>query len=236
MELQGKNAIITGGSRGIGYAIARRFVREGINVVITARTTKALEQAAEELAEAGEGEVSAIPGDVSNHGHVVQLVKDTLEQYEAIDILVNNAGIGVHGSVDELSGADFQRVLEINLLGTFLLTHEVLPHMKERQSGYIYNIASYAGVKGLPGSGAYGASKAGIIRFSESLQREVTEDRIKVMAICPAFVETQMAEHSGVNSDEMIQPEDIAETILYYLRLSPATVIRQIVLERFGSV
>jgi len=126
--------------------------------------------------------------------------------------------------------------MEVNLLGTFLLCRHVLPQMKKQGSGYIFNVASYAGVKGLPGSGAYGASKAGIIRLSESLQREVTADNIKVTAISPAYVQTEMADDDDVSDTEMIQPSDIAETIFYILRLSHSAVVRQIVLERFGSV
>ncbi len=236
MSLEGKTALITGGSRGIGYAVAKRFKKQGANITITARTTEQLDKAAHELNQIESGEIFAIPGDVSNDNHVHELVTDTINHYGSIDILVNNAGISKHARLHELSEDDFRQIMEINLYGVYLLCHKVLPHMLERQSGFIFNIASYAGTTGLPGSGAYGASKAGVINMSKSLQREVKDDNIKVMAICPGYVYTDMAKDSGVEREKMIQPEDIAETMVYAMNLSDSALVQQIVLERFGSI
>jgi 3-oxoacyl-[acyl-carrier protein] reductase len=236
MNLQGKTALITGGSRGIGYAIARRFKEEGANVGITARTTEELDQAASRLNEIDSGSVFAIPGDVSNDNHVNELVSDILKHYDTIDILVNNAGISGHAKLHEMPEDKFRYIMEVNLFGVYLLCNRVLPHMLDKNSGFIFNIASYAGTKGLPGSGAYGATKSGVITMSESLQREVKDNNIKVMAICPGYVYTDMAKNSGVDKEDMIQPEDIAETMLYAMRLSQSTLVQKIILERFGSI
>lgn len=236
MVLQDKTALVTGGSRGIGYTVAKRFLQEGANVVITARSTDQLENAAGRLQSLGAGKVMALPGDVSKKRHVTRWIDETLEAFETIDILVNNAGIMRSAPVDELSMEDFQKVLEVNLQGVFLMCNRVVPHMKQQNNGYIFNLASYAGVTGLLGSGAYGASKAGIIRFGETLQREVADYGIKVTSISPAYVYTDMAGDSGVTQDEMIQPDDIVETMLYIMRLSKSALVRNVIMERYGQL
>lgn len=236
MNVQDKTALITGGSRGIGYAVAERLKSEGANVVITARTTSQLDAAAESLNKIEAGNIFAVPSDVSKEALVDELVEDTIKEYGQIDILVNNAGISGHGKVHDITPHEAKKVLDINLFGVYLLCHKVIPHMTERELGFIFNISSFAGTKGLPGSGVYGASKAGIIKLSESMQRDLKNFGIKVTAICPGYVYTDMAESSGVKKDEMIQPSDIAETMLYIMRLSESALVQKIVLERFGSV
>ncbi|HKJ66723.1 MAG TPA: SDR family oxidoreductase [bacterium] len=236
MDLQEKTALITGGSRGIGYAVAERFLREGANVVITARNTDGLEKAAEQLHQIPAGAITTVPGDVSHEYHVDKWIDTTLKEYGSIDVLVNNAGISRNAEVHRLSSEDFKAVQDTNLFGTFLMCHKVLPTMKNQQRGFIFNMASFAGTKGLPRSGAYGSSKAGVIRLSETLQRELKEDNIKVTAICPGYVYTEMTESTGVPQTEMIQPEDIPETMMYVMRLSGASLVQRIVIERFGSI
>ncbi len=205
-------------------------------MVIAARNTDGLEAAAEQLNQIPAGSITTMPGDVSHEYHVDKWIQTTLEQYESIDILVNNAGISRNAEVHRLSSEDFKAVQDTNLFGTYLLCHKVIPTMKEQQRGYIFNMASFAGVKGLPRSGAYGSSKAGVIRLSETLQRELKEDNIKVTAICPGYVYTEMTERTGVPQADMIQPEDVPETMLYVMRLSRASLVQRIVIERFGSV
>jgi len=236
MDLHGKTALITGGSRGIGFTVAEEFAKVGMNIVITARTANDLEEAAEKLQALGDGKILTIPGDISNERHVNRWIEYTLEGFGSIDVLVNNAGIMRRGSVEMLKLKDYRRVLEINLQGVFLMCNKVVPQMKKQGGGYIFNMASYAGIKGLLGSGAYGASKAGVIRFTETLQREVAEDNIKVTAISPAYVYTDMAKDADVAQEEMIQPEDIAETMLYIMRLSKSAVVRNVVIERYGQL
>ncbi|MCF7803971.1 MAG: SDR family oxidoreductase [Candidatus Marinimicrobia bacterium] len=236
MDVTGKTAVITGGSRGIGFSVAQRFAEADMNIVLTARTPDDLEQAADKLRKLGSGEVITLPGDVSNERHVDQWIEDILGDFDSIDVLVNNAGIMRRGSVEELTLGDYREVLEVNLEGTFLMCNRIVPQMKKQNGGYIFNMASYAGTKGLLGSGAYGASKAGVIRFSETLQREVAENNIKVTAISPAYVYTDMAKDADVNREEMIQPEDIAETMLYVMRLSKSAVVRNVVIERYGQL
>ncbi|MBS1271272.1 MAG: 3-oxoacyl-[acyl-carrier-protein] reductase [Candidatus Marinimicrobia bacterium] len=236
MDLQEKTALITGGSKGIGFTVAVQFARAGMDIGITARTAADLEQAAEKLQSLGDGKILTMPGDVSNERHVDQWIEDTLEDFDSIDVLVNNAGIMRRGSVEDLTLEDYRRVLEINLQGTFLMCNKTVPQMKKQGGGYIFNMASYAGMKGLLGSGAYGASKAGVIRFTETLQREVAEDNIKVTAISPAYVYTDMANDAEVTKEDMIQPADIAETMLYIMRLSKAAVVRNVLIERYGQL
>jgi len=189
MELTGRVAIITGGTKGIGRAIAEALVAAGANVSICARREDELQKAISELNKLSEGRV--------------------------VDILVNNAGIGLFTTVESMSPDDFRAVLETNVFGVFYCCHEAIPLMKQRGGGYIINISSLAGANPHPKMAAYNASKFGLNGFSEALMQEVRHDGIKVSYIMPGSVNT---EFGGDEPDEtkswQLQPQDIARVVL----------------------
>ena len=234
-DLKGQVALITGGSSGIGLAIASTLVDEGMIVAITAREPKRLEKAATVLRAKG-GKVIAAPADVSQSSDVTAFVDQVIDEAGRIDLLVNNAGIYKLGEIVNLSEADWDAVLDINLKGAFLCTKAVFPIMKEQQSGYVINISSVAGKTGFGGASAYCASKFGMIALTESLLEEGVKHHIRSTAICPGYVATPMVAEVGVPQEEMIPPEDIAKLVSSLLHLAPHTVIREIVVNRTGSV
>jgi 3-oxoacyl-[acyl-carrier protein] reductase len=233
--LRGQVAIITGGGSGIGLAIAAAVMAEGMAVTLAGRDRKKLERAAAQLGQK-DHTVLIVATDVSYAPQVERMVAETLERFGRIDLLVNNAGTYREGEVAELTEADWDTVQAVNLKGAFLCAKAVLPVMKRQRSGYIVNIASVAGKTGFGGAAAYCASKFGMIGLSQSLLEEVVGDRIKVTAICPGYVDTPMVAGVSVPGSEMIPPEDIGRLVVGLLRLSPNTVIKEIVVERKGSI
>lgn len=228
-------ALITGGSSGIGFAIAQALLTEGMTVAITAREPKRLETAAAALRAKG-GRVIAVPMDVSQASEVAAFVDQVMDEVGRIDLLVNNAGIFKGGEIADLSEADWDAVQDINLKGAFLCTKAVLPIMKTQHSGYVINISSVAGKTGFGSASAYCASKFGLIALTESLLEEGVKDGIRATAICPGYVATPMVAEVDVPQAEMIPPEDIAKLVQSLLHLAPLTVIREIVVNRVGSV
>ncbi len=215
MNLNGKTAIVTGGTKGIGRAIAEALVREGASVCISARHEDEVERATSELGNMGEGNVTGAVCDVRDYEEVKALVAHTVAELGGVDFLINNAGIGLFASVEDLSPEDFRAVLETNLFGVFYCCHEAIPQMKQRGGGYIINISSLAGVNAHPQMAAYNASKFGLNGFSEALMQEVRHDGIKVSYIMPGSVNTNFGgqEPSAEKSWEL-QPADIAQTVL----------------------
>jgi 3-oxoacyl-[acyl-carrier protein] reductase len=228
-------AVITGGSSGIGLAIARAVAAEGMAVAIAARESKRLKQTAAELEQAGAA-VLAVPADVAKAGDVTRLVDLTMARFGRIDLLVNNAGTYREGNIDELTEAEWDEVQGVNLKGAFLCTKAVLPIMKRQRSGYVVNIASVAGKTGFGGSSAYCASKFGMVGLTESLLEEGVGHNIRATVICPGYVDTPMVAGVSVPGSEMIPPEDIGQLVVGLLRLAPVTVIKEIVVQRTGSV
>jgi NAD(P)-dependent dehydrogenase (short-subunit alcohol dehydrogenase family) len=210
MNLNGKNAIVTGGTKGIGRAIAAALIREGLSVCIAARKQSEIDTAIQELGGSAIGFVC----DVRRHEQVKGLIEHTVKQLGGLDILVNNAGIGIFETVEETSPEDFRAVLETNLCGVFYCCHEAIPEMRRRGGGYIINISSLAGVNAHPRMAAYNASKFGLNGFSEALMQEVRHDRIKVSYIMPGSVNTEFGLDTA--SDEkswQLTPEDIARVV-----------------------
>jgi NAD(P)-dependent dehydrogenase (short-subunit alcohol dehydrogenase family) len=234
-HLKGQVAVVTGGSSGIGFAIARALAAEGMAVTIGARNPERLKGAAKEL-EGDGGRVLAVRTDVGNPSQAADLIARAEKAFGRIDVLVNNAGIGTWGMIDELSGTDWDRVQSVNLKGAFLCTKAVLPVMKRQRSGYIVNISSVSGKEGSAGGSAYSASKFGLIGFTQSLIEEGVPHNIRATALCPGYVATPMVEDVGIPPGEMIPPEDIARLVVGLLHLSPVTVIREIVVERTGAI
>ena len=235
MKLDDGVALITGGSRGIGLAIAEALAREGMRIAICARSADGLQKAESRLNSIGHGAL-ILQADVSDAAQVEQLVEQVNTKYQGIDLLVNNAGIGRWGTVEEFEEGDWDAVLDVNLKGVFLCSQAVFPPMRERGGGYIINIASYSGKQGMAGLGAYCASKFGVVGFTETLIREGKPHNIRATAICPGLVATEMTAGSSVPPDEMMRPDDIAKTVLYLLSLSDVTSVQEVVLRRQGSI
>ena len=214
LNLTGKSAIVTGGSRGIGRAIAKALVAAGANVAITARIEADLENAIAELNTIGPGTVSGYVCDVRNYDRV----KSLFAAFGSVDILINNAGIGIFSSVESMSPEDFRAVLETNVFGVFYCCHEAIPLMRQRGGGYIINISSLAGANPHPQMAAYNASKFGLNGFSEALMQEVRHDGIKVSYIMPGSVNTEFGgDEPSDQKSWQIQPEDIAQVVMNLL-------------------
>ena len=215
MNLNGKTAIVTGGTKGIGRAIAEALVRGGMNVCISARHEEEIERAVDELNGLSEGGVAGAVCDVRDYEEVKALIEHTVEEFGGVDVLVNNAGIGLFAKVEEMPPEDFRAVLETNLFGVFYCCHEAIPQMKRRGGGYIINISSLAGTNAHPQMSAYNASKFGLNGFSEALMQEVRHDGIKVSYIMPGSVNTDFGGDEA--SDEkswQLQPCDIARVVI----------------------
>lgn len=222
-----KTAIITGAGRGIGRATALALANEGVAVGLIARTETDLERLAQEIRSL-RGRAAYAVADVSDPVQVESAVRKLTQQIGTIDILINNAGIGKYGKFMELETEDWQSMLNINLMGMVHMTKAVLPQMIDKQQGDIVNISSSSGLKGTSGSSAYSASKFAVLGMSESLMQEVRPDNIRVFAMAPSRVVTDMT-NSGHETEEekrkFMQPEDIAEFIVSQLKLNPRIFI-----------
>jgi len=215
MDLKGKVAIVTGGSRGIGRAIAEALVLEGVDVCISGRTRSEIDRTVVALAGLKKGRITGIVCDVCDHSQVTALFDRTVEDLGGVDILVNNAGIGIFSTVEEMSPEDFRAVLETNLFGVYYCCHEAIPLMKQRGGGYIINISSLAGTNAHPRMAAYNASKFGLNGFSEALMQEVRHDATKVSYIMPGSVNTEFGgDEPGEEKSWQLQPIDIARVVI----------------------
>jgi NAD(P)-dependent dehydrogenase (short-subunit alcohol dehydrogenase family) len=221
-------ALITGGSSGIGLAIARMLRDEDFDLTLASRHPEKVEAAAKEL-----GAV-AVAADVADEAACERLVAEHRERFGRLDMLVNSAGIGIAGTVEGLSAKHLDLTIGVNLRGLFLMTQKAIPLLRESR-GWIVNLASIAGTLPTPGLSAYGATKAAVISLTRTLNEELDGDGVRAVAICPGFVDTPMAEWSGIPGEQLIQPEDCAEIVRMLLRLSPYARIPQVVIERGGS-
>ena len=211
VDLTGKSAIVTGGTRGIGRAIATKLVGVGANVAITGRIESEIENAISELNKIGPGTVSGYVCDVRNYDRV----KSLFAAFGGVDILINNAGVGIFSSVESMSPEDFRAVLETNVFGVFYCCHEAIPLMRQRGGGYIINISSLAGANPHAEMAAYNASKFGLNGFSEALMQEVRHDGIKVTYIMPGSVNTEFGgDEPSEQKSWQLQPDDIARVVL----------------------
>lgn len=222
------SALVTGGSSGIGLAIARMLRGEGYGLTLAARTVERLESAAAEL------DAAPVALDVRDEDACAALVAAHLERHGGLDVLVNSAGVGIAGRIGDMSAKQFDLQQAVNLRGAFLVTREALPALREAR-GYVVNLASIAGTIPTPGLASYGAAKAALIALTRSLDREEAENGVRATALCPGFVDTRMAEWTGIPGDEMIQPEDCAELVRVLLRLSPSARVPVLVIERAGE-
>lgn len=222
--LEGKTALVTGGSRGIGLAIARRLGEMGGNVSICARDAERLDHATRQLTQEGIRTVG-VHADVTRAADVELLVQKTQTSLGPIEVLVNNAGTGYFGPVQEASEANWDGVLDTNLKGVFLMTRAVAPGMIERRSGHVINIASLAGKNAFAGGSIYCASKWGLLGFTYSAAEDLRTYGIRVSAICPGSVATEFGPHRGKSIERMLQPEDVAHAVEMLVTQSPQSFI-----------
>ena len=223
-----RSALITGGSSGIGLAIGRMLREEGFELTLASRTAEKVEAAASDL------EATAIAADVSKPEDCERVVREHVERAGGLDLLVNSAGVGIAARVEDVQLKHIDRQLNINLRGLVLVSQAAIPHLRKTK-GWIVNLASIAGTQPVPILPIYAATKAAVISLTHSLNADLDDEGVRAIAICPGFVDTPMADFSGLSGEEMIQPEDCAEVVRMCLRLSPRARVPQVVIERVGS-
>ena len=229
MELAGKVAIVTGGTKGIGRAIADSLVRSGVHTSICGRNEHELHKAVSDLNKLDVARATGTVCDVRNYGDISALFDHTIQTFGGVDILINNAGIGIFATVENMSPEDFRAVLETNVFSVFYCCHQAIPHMRKRGGGYIINISSLAGANPHPKMAAYNASKFGLNGFSEALMQEVRHDGIKVSYIMPGSVNTEFGGDTPDTSKSwQLQPEDIAKTVLDLLSFSDRSLASRV--------
>ena len=219
--LDGKVALITGGSKGIGFAIAEALVSQGARVMITGRNAADLERAQSRL---GPRALST-SADARLAEEVERAVQATVAGHGGLDVLVNNAGIGIFKNAADMSAAEWQAIIDTNLTGVFHYCHAAIPHLRRRGGGWIVNISSLAGKNPFTGGAAYCASKAGLNAFSEALMQEVRYDNIRVTYVMPGSVATGFSGRGEPGkADWKIQPEDIGQMVLDLLEMPPRSL------------
>lgn len=227
-NLQNKTALITGGGRGIGRATALALAKEGVNIGLIGRTAANVEKVAEEVKALGVKAAFAT-ADVKDAEQVNQAVAQVKEQLGDIDILINNAGISKFGGFLDLSADEWENIINVNLMGVYHVTRAVLPEMIERKAGDIINISSTAGQRGAAVTSAYSASKFAVLGLTESLMQEVRKHNIRVSALTPSTVASDMSIELNLtdgNPEKVMQPEDLAEYMVAQLKLDPRIFIK----------
>lgn len=227
-DLKNKNALITGAGKGIGKAIAIALAKEGVNVILIARTQTDIDQLADEASNLGVKSL-ALAADVSDINSINSAVEKALAKFKTIDILINNAGIAAFGKFMELEPAEWEKIIQVNLMGTYYTTRAVIPNMIERQTGDIINISSTAGLNGNALTSAYSASKFAVLGLTDSLMQEMRKHNIRVSALTPSTVATDMAKDLNLtdgNPEKVMQSEDIAELLIAQLKLNRRVFIK----------
>ncbi|WP_366247536.1 3-ketoacyl-ACP reductase [Terribacillus aidingensis] len=225
-SLQGKRAIITGGGRGIGKALAEALAAEGVHIGLIGRTEEHVKAVAASINEVKTAYAAA---DVSSLEDVTAAVNKVKEELGGIDILINNAGIAKFGGFMDLDPEEWKHIIDVNLMGVYNVTRALLPDLIEQKSGDIINISSTAGQKGAPATSAYSASKFGVLGLTESLAMEVRKHNIRVTALTPSTVATDLAIENKLtdgNPEKVMQSEDIAEFVVAQLKLNSRTFIK----------
>lgn len=224
IDLEGRTAFVTGGTKGIGLAVAEALLSHGAAVFICARDAKEVESVVVRLS--SQGSVAGSACNVRSESDVGRVIEECESAFGGIDILINNAGIGIMGkTVEEITPEEFRATLETNLFGVYYACHHALPGLRKRGGGYIINISSLAGQNAHPRMAAYNASKFGLNGFTEALMQEVRQDNIKVSYICPGSVNTAFGNDTpSPDKAWQIQPEDVAEIVLDLLKMNPRTL------------
>jgi NAD(P)-dependent dehydrogenase (short-subunit alcohol dehydrogenase family) len=233
-------ALVTGGSSGIGLAVARALGEDGYGITLSARRPDKLEAAAEDLR--GDGiDVEAVPANMAKEEEVQSLAEAHKDRWGRLDVLMNNAGVGIGSPIAETATKKLDMQLDVNLRSVYLMTREVIPLLKEagaeHKKALIVNTASIAGKQGQGWLAAYSATKFGVVGLSQAMHQELAQEGIQVTALCPGFVATAMTDwvEGEVPKEQMIQPEDIAEAIRYLLRTSPNCIVPEIQFIRPGD-
>ncbi|MFH5186902.1 3-ketoacyl-ACP reductase [Paenibacillus sp. TAB 01] len=222
MSLQNKTAILTGAGKGIGKAAAIALAKEGVHLGLIARNSADLESLHQQLQSEHGVRVFFAAADVADKAQVDAAVSALTEQLGSVDILINNAGTATFGTVVDMDPAEWERIIQVNLMGTYYVSRAVLPTMLKQNEGSIINIASTAGERGFATGSAYCASKFAVLGFTEALLQEVRKSNIRVTALTPSTVNTELAANAGLSigdEDRMMQPEDVAELITAALKL-----------------
>jgi NAD(P)-dependent dehydrogenase (short-subunit alcohol dehydrogenase family) len=234
-------AIVTGGSSGIGLEIARMLLGEGYGVTVAARRPEKLEQAVADLSSDGR-EIASVAGSMADEAVIRQVVATHRERFGRLDVLVNNAGVGIGAPVGEIQTKHLDMQLDVNLRAVVLFYRECVELLRaaaaEHHAALVVNTASISGKAGEAWLSVYSATKAGVICFTEAMNKELGQEGIKSCALCPAFVDTPMTDFikENVAAQDMIRPQDIAEAVRMLLRVSPACVIPEIVFQRPGAI
>ena len=224
-SIEGKRAIVTGGTRGIGYAIAESLLSAGVSVAICGRSKDGVVDATDRLA--AKGRVVGRAVDVANPSDVSTFFELVDSEFGGIDILVNNAGVGIFRSVAELSIEEWKTLLDVNLSGVFYCSREALARMRNSEGGFIVNISSLAGKNPFAGGGAYNASKFGLNGFSEAMMLDHRQDNVRVSYVMPGSVDTDFSPRSE-RASWKIAPEDVAEIVLHILTMPARTLISRV--------
>jgi NAD(P)-dependent dehydrogenase (short-subunit alcohol dehydrogenase family) len=235
-----KAALVTGGSSGIGLAIARALGEDGYGLTVSARRPEKLEAAVEDLSSA-RLEVQGVPANMADEEQLASLVAAHEERFGRLDVLINNAGVGIGEAMDSLTTKYVDMQLGVNLRAVILMTRECLPMLREAGTEHgkalIVNTASVSGKSGQPWLSVYSATKAAVIGYSQATQKEIAGQGIQVTALAPAFVDTPMTDFvkGQVEAEAMIRPEDIAESVRFLLRTSPNCLVPELVFLRPGD-
>ena len=228
INLKNKNALITGAGKGIGKAVAIALAKEGVNIVLIARTQADIDEVAQEI-NTYDVKTLALTADVADINSVNLAIEKAIASFQTIDILINNAGIAAFGKFLELEPSEWERIFQVNLMGVYYVTRAILPNMIERQTGDIINISSTAGLNGNALTSAYSASKFALLGLTDSLMQEMRKHNIRVTALTPSTVATDMAKELNLtdgNPEKVMQAEDIAELLIAQLKLNRRVFIK----------
>lgn len=228
-SIAGQSALVTGGSRGIGFAVARRLGSMGAKVAICARDAQKLEESAAKLREE---DIAVLPvsADVSKAGDITRLIDQVEKSMGPLDILVNNAGIGLFKPGQQATEEEWDRVLDTNLRGVFLMCRAVAPSMIRRRIGHIVNISSLAGKNAFANGAVYCASKWGLQGFSFCLAEDLRAHGIRVSVICPGSVATDFGKHEGKDVTKLLQPEDVAHAVVMLVTQAPQSFVSELLM------
>ena len=224
--LRGKKAVVTGGTRGIGRAIAEALLRSGASVAICGRTRETVDQACVELKQSTGGDIFGEAADVSKWDQMGHFFGTVASRFGGLDILVNNAGMGVFRSIQDLTPEDWRNTIDLNLTGVFNCCKQALPLLRQND-GYIIQISSLAGINAFAGGAAYNASKFGLNGFSEAIMQDLRYQNIRVSYIMPGSVDTDFSPRSG-RAEWKIAPQDVAEVVLALLHMPARTLVSRV--------